>query len=554
VGEVEKVSPAELQKYVKQKNIRRIFIDTETTGLDPFKDELVLIQVMAGGQVFFLEPDSDITGLMADTKITKVFQNAKFDIKFLLCHPTPLFDTYLAERMLTAGVTPLKELSLKDLTKKYCGIELDKSMRTTFKKGAELTPEQIKYAAMDVKVLEPIYEAQKRKLKEKDLVDTALLEFSIVPAVADIELAGMAVDLKKLEIMKTELGSRIALIEEQLRRHADINPRSPKQVKRALHSLGFKVENTQAKTLEGVDHPFAQEIIEHKKVAKLISSYVNSLPKHVNPKTGRIHPGFHQIGADTGRFSCSDPNLQQIPKEQEWRDLFAAPEGSKIITADYSQIELRILAEYSQDETFLEAYRTGQDLHSKTASEMLDMPIDQVGGPERNIAKKINFALSYGGGAGNVAGELDISVEQAQKHINAYFKAYPEVKATLQELGLHAVKEGYSQTLLGRKRYYRPANSYSQQKAIEREGRNMPIQGTCVDILKKAVKYLMVDLKDFDAKIVNLVHDEIVIECAEGQVDAVKEIVEQDMVRAGEDFLKSVPVEVDIKIDNVWRK
>ena len=443
---------------------------------------------------------------------------------------------------MTVGITPLKELSLKKLTKKYLGIELDKSLRETFEKGQELTEEQINYAAMDVKVLEGIFEQQKEKLADQGLVETALLEFSIVPAVAQIELNGMLIDEKKLELLEATLTSRIAYLEEQLKKHADINFRSPVQVKEKLQKLGFKVESTGVETLKKIDHPFAKTLVEHRKATKLLSSFVKALPKHINPKTGRIHPEFHQLGTDTGRFACSKPNLQQIPKDQEWRDLFVAASGHKLITADYNQIELRIIAEFSQDPVFLKAYKSGQDLHQVTA--------DQIG-INRDQAKAINFGLCYGQTSSGLAEKLDISSKKAQDFITRYFKQYPAVKNTLDQLGLKGIFAGYSETPLGRKRYFSPADSYGAQKTLERKGRNTPIQATCGDILKKAIQYFMYKP---ELKIVNLVHDEIVFEIPEekASMDTVEEI-RKAMVRAGQEFIHSIPVEVDIVINEVWR-
>jgi DNA polymerase-1 len=246
--------------------------------------------------------------------------------------------------------------------------------------------------------------------------------------------------------------------------------------------------------------------------------------------------------------------VQQIPKEQEWRDLFTAPAGYQIITADYSQIELRIMAEYSQDPAFLDAYQQGQDLHSRTASEMFGVNLEQVTKDQRNVAKTINFGLCYGMSPKGLAARLNIRGEQAEKFIHAYFRAYPRVKDTLQRLGMQAVRRHYSETLSGRKRYYPHADSFSAQKSLERKGRNTPIQGTCGDILKKAIQHLMEGLQPYDARIINLVHDEIVIEVVEHQAASVKEIVKAEMIRAGRDFLKTVLVEVDLTIDQVWRK
>jgi DNA polymerase I-like protein with 3'-5' exonuclease and polymerase domains len=365
------------------------------------------------------------------------------------------------------------------------------------------------------------------------------------------------VNLDKLGILKSTLTSRIAYLEEELQKQIKdlplsnqkelfdngINFRSPAQVKTVLQALGFKVESTGIKALKKIDHPFAKTLLKHRKASKLLSSFVEALPKHVNQKTGRIHPEFHQLGTDTGRYTCSRPNVQQIPKEQEWRDLFVAAPGHKIITADYSQIELRILAEFSQDATFLEAYRTGKDLHEETANQI---------GISRDAAKAINFGLCYGMSSTGLAERLGISSKEAQEFISTYFRAYPRVKSTLDQLGLKAVSSGYAETPLGRKRYFKPADCFGAQKSLERKGRNTPIQATCGDILKTAVRNLM---KYPDLEIVNLVHDEIVVEVSEelASMEMVEKIREA-MVRAGEEFLYSVPVEVDIVVDDVWRK
>jgi DNA polymerase I-like protein with 3'-5' exonuclease and polymerase domains len=552
------ITSAELEEHISQNQIKKIFIDTETGGLDPLNDDLVLIQVMAGDEIFFLDPDEDMSLILANRRILKVGHNLKFDLQFLGNRCAPLFDTFVAERLLTVGITPLRKLSLENLAQKYLNIELDKTLRTSFEKGQRLTPDQIQYAAWDVEVLEPIFQAQKKKLKELGLVGAALLEFSIVPAVAQIELNGMLVDLKKLEILKQTLTTRVAYLDEKLRnivkdiRLSDqgelfdlgsINYRSPDQVRRTFHALGLRLRSTGIGTLKKIDHPFAKTLVKYRKASKLLSSFVEALPKHINPKTERIHPGFHQLGTDTGRFTCSKPNLQQIPKEQEWRDLFVAPPGHKIITADYNQIELRILAELSQDPVFLEAYHHGKDLHQETANQI------EV---TREIAKTINFGLCYGMGSRGLAERLNIPVKDARSFISAYFKAYPRVKATLDQLGLKALSSGYSETPLGRKRYFKPVDSFSAQKSLERKGRNTPIQATCGDILKKAIQYLM---DKPELKIINLVHDEIVFEVpSENATPATVQIIEKDMVRAGKEFLKTVPMVVDIAVNDVWKK
>lgn len=579
----------DMEHYVYKNEVKKVFIDCETSGLDPFSAELVLIQVLAGTKIFLIDVGAIPTDqrktfyyrgllrILEDNTILKVFHNGLFDLKFLKYHAfnnngvqfINLFDTMLAEQLLTAGISKRGDHSLQSLCQKYLHIDLDKGLQTSFKPGQLFTEDQIQYAANDVKHLETIFRIQANAIAKEGLTDTALLEFAITPAIANIELAGVHLDIGKLEMLKVGLPIEKSRIEQELNdiikvaenvnkgktfNEKAINFNSPVQVKQILCDLGFDVPGTGIDVIEKINHPFTKALVEYRKVSKLLSSFCNKLPKHINTMTGRIHPEFFQLGTEAGRFTCQKPNIQQIPHEQEWRDLFSAPDGRKIITADYSQIELRILAEFSQDQAFLDAYRKGQDLHSRTASEMFIVPIDQVNKDQRGIAKTINFGLCYGMSAKGLSDKMNITSEKAESFINQYFRAYPKVKNTLQILGMEAVKNHYSTTIGGRKRYFARADSFSEQKSLERKGRNTPIQGTCGDILKKAILYLSESLKGHDAAIVNLIHDEIVIEARDDQTEEIRDIVKRDMVRAGQDYIKTVPVEVDIKIDSVWRK
>ena len=576
----------DVEPYIQDHEIKKLFMDTETTGLDALSDELCLIQIKAGEKVFIVDVGKIGTGhengfhysglemLLEDKEILKVFQNAVFDLKVLKHQLFPkirfrnIFDTFLAEKVLTAGTKA--GCSLQAIAKRYLNIEMSKEEQTSFKVGQDLSEEQLKYAVNDVDVLPGIFEKQKLALFKAALIPTARLEFSIIPSVVEIDLEGVALDTEKLEKLKGGLAKKCSelhqTLSEMVEKHREpiegnlfgnkkaVNFNSPKQVKAILVKMGHNVKSTRIETLEKLDSDFARAMIKYRKTSKLLSSFVEPLPKHINSKTGRIHPEFKQMGADTGRFTCENPNLQQIPKEQEWRDLFVARPGYKILTADYSQIELRIMAEFSQDKAFLDAYRKGTDLHTKTAADVFQVPMDQVSSDQRSAAKAINFGLCYGQGSKGLSEKLDISEGKAQEFITAYFKAYPVVKNTLDRLGMKAVKEGHSQTVLGRKRFFQKPDSFGQEKAIERQGRNTPIQSTCGDILKKAIYYIQDQIWNMPAWIINLVHDEIVIEFREDGEEIMRAVAEECMVRAGRDFLKLVPVEVDITVDNVWRK
>lgn len=572
--------------YVQEQKVTKLFMDTETTGLDPLSSELCLIQIKAGKKVFIIDVGKIGTGrengfhfsglesLLEDQGILKVFHNAVFDLKFLKWHLFPeirfrnIFDTFIAEKVLTAGTKA--GCSLKACAQKYHNIEMDKGQQTSFQVGQDLTEDQIQYAVNDVEVLSGIFEKQKMELFKAALIPTARLEFSIIPAVVEIELKGIAIDMDKLNRLKVDLETESKALHSSLSEMAEpyrepvdgglfqskkpVNFNSPVQVKKILSKMGHDVDSTGTETLKKLDCEFAQKMVRYRKTSKLLTSFVAPLPKRINPNTGRIHPEFPQMGTDTGRFTCQNPNLQQIPHDQEWRDLFRARPGHKILTADYSQIELRIMAEFSQDKAFLEAYQNGVDLHTRTASDVFQVPVDQVKKEQRNVAKTINFGLCYGMTQKGLSSRLNITEEEAQSFITAYYKAYPVVKNTLDKLGMKAVKDGFSQTVLGRKRYFPEPGSFSQEKAIERKGRNTPIQSTCGDILKRAIFYIQDEIWNMPAWIINLVHDEVVIEFREDGQEIMEALVEECMVKAGKDFLKLVPVEVDITVDTVWRK
>jgi DNA polymerase-1 len=590
IREKEKLLGIEL--FIRDNNIRRIFIDTETTGLDPYDSDLCIIQINTGMNFYIIDVGtigigseleffySGIRSILEDETILKVGHNLKFDLKFLAIHlfgesfnPVNLFDTYIAEQLITAGVSEKGDNRLDSVVRKYTGEALPKDQQKTFIPGELLTPEQIKYALSDVAALVPAFNHQIKLLQEQGLIPTAKLEFAIIPAMMRVELAGMFIDEKELAKLTERLvGERAdseallnALVTEVLPQakqtqlfsepaNGAINFSSPKQVKELFQIIGISIESTDTATLGRINHPIARELANFRKLNKLVNSFAAKLPGHVSPWTSRIHCDFHQLGAATGRFTCSNPNLQQMPNGQEWRSLFIAGNGNRIITADYSQIELRILAEFSQDTVFLEAFRSGLDLHKQTASQVFNTPFESVTKDQRNAAKAINFGLVYGMGASGLALRLNIPEPEAEAYINRYFRAYPAIKDCLQKMGMSAVNQGFSVTPLGRKRFYKPIDGFSGQKSRERQGRNTPIQATCGDILKTAILYIYPALPEYGANIINLVHDEMVIEVREDHAESLQALVRDRMIQAGTQFIKLVPILVDIAIDTKWQK
>jgi DNA polymerase-1 len=392
-----------------------------------------------------------------------------------------------------------------------------------------------------------------------------------------MELKGAHIDVEKwrknLKELKEKRDLACARIQEELRplysntqvdlfgNQVDVvNLNSPVQILEAFRKVGIDLPSTGEAILRRTDHPLAKMILEYRSHEKILSAFGENLLSKINSKTGRIHPDYMQIGADTGRFACSKPNLQQIPHDSAFRSCFTPPEGYKFVVADYSQIELRIMAEYSEDPAFMKAYMDDKDLHTLTASQMFGIPEERVRhDKERFQAKSINFGLMYGRGANSLATQLGVSPDEAKTLLNKYFKTYGKVKRWLDRVGREAVRRGYSTTLGGRKRWYNlpdPSDpSYERRLShFERRGKNTPIQGTSADMVKYALIYVYDKIKegDFEAYPVHTVHDEIVLEVRQEQAEEVRDIVEKQMVRAAKVLLKKVPVKVDAKVSDVW--
>lgn len=560
-------------------------VDTETTGLNPYYSNVLLIQIATPEKVYIydctkLKDLSPVKKILEEEKYLKILQNAKFDFKMLKHHykieMNNIFDTMLAERILTAGIS--REISLKAITGKYLNRYMDKSVRSSFvNSNGNFTETQLKYAAEDVIVLHPIYKIQKIQLEKHNLTQIGELEFKTLVAVGDMELNGVKLDKEKWRKLIVEAGKNKDKVEKELlailtknkaseeqqslfdNMHS-INLNSSMQLLKAFKKIGIDLPDTSNKTLkEHGEKEAIKCLLEYRKYEKLITSFGDNMLQLINDKTGRIHPDFYQFGADTGRFSCQNPNVQQIPSSHEFRECFIAENGYKLITGDYSQAELRILADLSKDEGFIKAFRSGGDLHKLTASQMFNVPVEEVSKKMRSAAKTINFGLAYGMGMNNLAIQLEISKQEAKKLIDNYFKAYSGVKKWLEKAAKEAFQLGYSITPSGRKRFYEKPRStdknYNSKKAsIERQGKNTPIQGANADITKYALVFLYKSLKSYNAKLVNTVHDEIVVEAPEDKVKEVKELLEKEMVRAGKEVVKLVPMIVEAEIADYWTK
>ncbi|HET9532156.1 MAG TPA: DNA polymerase [Blastocatellia bacterium] len=556
-----------------------IGVDTETTGLDPYRSRVRLLQIATERHSFVIDlfkvPAFDhqpLRDIFTSDNPVKAFHNAKFDLKMLLQHfgleVRGVFDSLLASQLIGAGRSEGGH-GLAAVTERYLDQAVDKSMQVSNWAG-QLTDAQYEYAAKDAELMLPLREQLLEKLTKRQLLDVARLEFDCVLPLAAMELAGMAIDAncwrrlvadveRAHEVLSAELKRELASGVQQLTLFGEpnINLDSPAQITDALNRMGIRVEGTRSWQLQPLakDHPAVAKLLEYRSVQKSLSSYGLSLLDHIHPVTGRIHSDFRQIGATGGRMSCSEPNLQQVPNTPEYRVCFRAPAGRKLAIADYSQIELRILADWSQDTSLVKALMSGEDLHCVTASQMFSIPLDKVSKDQRAAAKQLNYGIMYGLGAPGLAARIDCTVPEAEELIRKYFAAYSGVASWLREAADRAVRDKESRTRSGRLIYFTfDANDRSQVAATQRLGKNSPIQGSSADIIKRSLALLYDAMKGLDARVVNCIHDEIVVEVAEDQAEECARILEREMIAAARQFISSVPVTVDAVISDAWIK
>lgn len=558
-------------------NSEVVAVDTETTGLDPFTSQIRLIQFATPEHSYIIdcfcfEDLSLLNDIFSQPKPIKVFHNAKFDIKMLKYHYNfefdNIFDSMLASQIISAGVS--NKHNLKDVVARYLNKTIDKSEQRSDWSG-NLSDSQLRYAIEDVKILLPLREKLRQLLIDNKLVKVAKLEFECCIAVSEMELNGCKLDEekwlaiqntieKKHEELSIEIQKQLSDSNNQLslfEGFSSINLNSSSQLVESLNNMGIKIKDSSEGTLIQFkdQHPVIEKILEYRGLQKALSSYGKNTLEHINKKTKRIHADFNQLRADTGRFSCSNPNLQQIPATEEYRSCFVPEPGNKLVIADYSQVELRILAELSQDSHFIRAFESGEDLHKATASSMFGVPIEQVTKEMRTQAKSINFGLAYGRGASSLAFQIGTSVETAKELINKYFSVYNGIRDWLEMAGRMAVKHEQSRTLSNRlRRYVFDKNNRSEVATIDRQGKNSPIQGTSADITKQALIMISKSLKNTPVKLINTVHDEIILECPEDQAQWAAEQLEKSMVEAAKVYMKKVPIVVDVSISDYWKK
>ncbi len=518
--------------------------------------------------------------LLESTKNTLVGQHIKYDMNVLAKYGIQLngttFDTMLESYCLNSTGTRhnLHALALKYLGKntiRFADIAGHGAKQLTFNK-INLTI-ATDYAAEDADVTLQLHNFLLPRLQtEQGLINIfQQLEIPLIPVLSKMERTGVLIDTKKLEKIAKQLDQRLQTLQRQAFKLAgkEFNLDSSKQLQQILYDdlklpISKKTPKGQPSTAESVlrelalNYPLPAIAIEFRTVSKLKSTYAEKLPKLVNQRTGRIHTSYNQTVVSTGRLSSSDPNLQNIPIRSDVgraiRSAFIAPTGYKLVAADYSQIELRIMAALSRDQGLFDAFAQGLDIHRATAAEVFGIPLEQVTGDQRRKAKAINFGLIYGMSAFGLAKQIGCNRHEAQEYIDIYFNRYPGVKKYMQKMKQIARQQGYVETLIGRRLYLSEINSQNKmrQMAAERTAINAPMQGTAADIIKQA----MIDLEQWlrkekpNAKLIMQVHDELVLEVADQHIKTVEKMLAKIMIAAAR---LEVPVTVSVNVGQNWQ-
>lgn len=575
-----------------------IAFDTETTGTDQMAAELVGISLATDGETGYYIPVGHKTGEQLPLKtvmdalrppltnpaIGKYGHNAAYDMVMLQRHGLDIspvtFDTMIAEWL---RAPDSKFLGLKNLARQELEIHMTEISELIGKGKKQITMDDVAiekaapYAAADAAMTFRLVEKLRGKLAEQELMPLyETLEMPLIPVITSMERAGVVLDRAYLNELSVQLGNTLAGLEQDiysLSGYGTFNINSPKQLNDVLFGkLGLSVEglkktthgySTDASVLESLkgQHPVIERLLEYREVSKLKSTYVDALPSLINAHTGRLHTSYNQTGTTTGRISSSDPNLQNIPIRtelgREVRRAFVASEGMKLLSVDYSQVELRILAHISQDRTLLEAFAQGQDIHAATAAAVYGIPLDQITKEQRSFAKRVNFGLIYGMGAYRLARDSELTLAEARAFIKTYFDRLPGVEKYLEGTKQQA-RVGSIQTLFGRKRIFPvllSASSGGNQVAIQAEERvaiNMPIQGTAADIMKRAMidLYHALQASKLQGQMILQVHDELVLEVPEAEVPQTRDLVVRVMEGA---YQLDAPLKANAQVGDNWR-
>ncbi len=589
-------SLAELAQQLAQASL--LTLDTETTSTDALRAELVGISLTdRAAEAWYVplrapqgEPtlplatvQQHLGPLLADADIAKQGHNLKYDLKILARHGLPvrgeLRDTMIAAWLRDPAT---RALGLKSLAQTRLGIQMTEITSLIGKGRTQQTMDTVPlaqvvpYAGADADLTHRLAEILLPELAEREqLALFRELEMPLLPILAEMELAGIKLDVSRLAAFSAELETRLAELRGEVYRLADgeFNLNSTQQLSDVLFKrLGLPSRgigktksghySTRAEVLERLRdaHPIVPLILQYRELSKLKSTYVDSLPQLINPATGRVHTVYHQTGTVTGRLSSSDPNLQNIPiRTQEGRRVrmaFVAERGWVLLSADYSQVELRVMAHVSRDPGLIAAFQSGEDVHATTAAAIYGVPLAEVSYEMRRVAKAVNFGLIYGQGAYGLARQIGVSPPEAEEFIRRYFERFPRVHAYMQQVQDEAATKGYVETLLHRRRYFPELTPQSRapksrRQAAQRMAINTPIQGTAADILKLAMLRVRRQLREqgLRTRMLLQVHDEVVCEVPQEELTAATSLIRRAMESA---FALCVPLKVDVEIGENW--
>ena len=569
-------------------------VDTESTSIDPLLADLVGVAVTtADGEGYYIpiahtigqgillaDVQAALGPLLANPDRPKIAHNATYDLALLWSHDFevtgPIFDTMVAAWLLEPG---RGNYGLKDLVWNRFGVEMT-PISALIGKGrdqssmAEVDPQRVApYAGADADMTLRLARAQEPELRERALWDLfTQIEMPLTPILTRMEMAGILLDADYLLGLSTEFHQRLQALELEIYDLVGypFNIGSTKQLASVLFeqlglppqkrtSTGYSTDISVLEALRG-QHPIIEKLVEHRQLSKLKSTYIDALPLLVSPKDGRVHTDFNQCGSATGRISSSNPNLQNIPirtdEGKRIRHAFRAAPGHILLTADYSQIELRILAAMAGEPTLIEAFERGEDIHARTAALLFNIPIEQVTPAQRRLAKTTNFGIIYGISGFGLAARTDLTTDEARVFIQDYFSKLPQVEVLMDGFKKAARRDGYVSTLLGRRRYFPALKSgarinLAERQRMEREAINAPVQGTAADIVKLAMVRVDGDLRTsgLGGRMLLQVHDELVLEVPKDEVDATVRLVRAAMEEA---YPLSVPLRVDIAVGERW--
>ena len=569
---------------------KAVCFDTETTSLNEFEAELIGMSFSyRKGLAYYVPiPENREEALAVleifkpffeSEEILKIAHNFKFDYKILAQYGVEirgeLFDTMIAHYLLNPdgrhGMDYLSEIYLK-----YQPISIEsligkkgKNQKTLREVSLET---QTDYAAEDADVTFQLYEVFSPQLKKENLEELFhKVEMPLMKILAKMELAGISLDTDWLSKESVDLENDLKELEQKIFELSgeEFNMNSPKQLgeilfeKLKLDPKAKKTKTGQYSTSEEVlqklayKHEIIQHILKYRTYQKLKSTYVDALPSEIEPKDNRVHTTFSQTTAATGRLSSLNPNLQNIPirtaRGQQIRGAFVAEEGKKIISADYSQIELRLIAELSGEDNMIKAFQNGEDIHASTASKLFKIPLDQVDKTQRSQAKTVNFGIIYGQGAFALAEQTGLSRTEAKQMIDSYYENYPKLKIFMTEQVEKARKNGFVETILGRKRHLKDINSnnFVVRGHAERNAVNAPIQGSAADVIKIAMIDIDKALSEggFKTKMLLQVHDELLFEVPEEEIEPIKALIKEKMESA---VKTKVPLIVEVGVGNNW--